>query len=540
VNSLQHAVAGSCAGILGTLLVAGPASAATLSGVVRDPSGRPAANVFVTLQDDSRKMAQSVLTDAKGQYRVVDLFAAEYQVHARRSGFNDSEISKLQLSERDARLDLALQPDDAAHLNTPGSAWLNPLPNEPMKATFISSCTICHDSASPLAHTPRDAAGWVQIIHQMRSQADTYSVIVKMEPEQLASWLAKNAYGTRIAPYDPFAKAANVVTDVSYTQYQVGDATSWAHDLAVEPRTGNVYVGDYVRDELILINPRTGEQKVYKAPIRMTGMHTLNFDKDDGALWITFQLVAMVARFEPRTGEWRLYSGFTPGSLNHSFAIDSEGFVKKDPQGRLYLGLWGGNRTGMLDPKTGAVTEKQLPGPASDKPYGIVVNSKGVVWYTKYSENKIGYYDPNSGEMKEWALPRPDSAPHRMQIDNSDRLWIPLSGYGTMLRYDTRTGEQHEFPLPDKDAFPYASRYDAKSNRVWITGNGGNAIYAMHPETGAVQTFRMPDRYSYGRMVTIDYSTGDVWTALASYPNKLALRDHSIVVRIHHALDRVK
>jgi hypothetical protein len=30
-----------------------------------------------------------------------------------------------------------------------------------------------------------------------------------------------------------------------------------------------------------------------------------------------------------------------------------------------------------------------------------------------------------------------------------------------------------------------------------------------------------------------------VWTGLASYPNKLSLRDHSIVVRIHHALDLV-
>lgn len=522
------------------MLGAGSAAAATLSGVVRDPSGHPAANVFVTAQDDSRKMASSVLTDSSGRYRLGGLFAAEYKVHARKAGFNDSAEQTLTLGSRDATLELKLEPDDAAHLNMPGAAWLNPLPDEPMKATFISSCTICHDSASPIAHMPRDAASWVDVIHKMRSQADTYSVIVQMDPEKLGAWLAKNAYGTKISPIDPFAKSANAVTDLRYTEYQVGDVTSWAHDLAIEPRTGTVYVGDYVRDELIEINPRTGEQKVFPAPVKMTGMHTLNFDRDDGSLWITFQLVAMVARFEPGSGTWHLYPGFTPGSLNHSFAIDSEGFVKKDEKGRLYIGQWGGNRTAMLDPKTGQVTEKQLSGAGSDKPYGIAVTSKGVVWYTKYSENKIGYYDPSANETKEWALPRPDSAPHRMQIDTSDRLWIPLSGYGTILRYDTRDGAQKEFTLPEKDAFPYSLRYDAKTDRVWITGNGGNAIYAMNPETGVVQTFRMPSRYSYGRMVTIDYSTGDVWTALASYPNKLSLRDHSIVVRIHGALDRIK
>ena len=199
-----------------------------------------------------------------------------------------------------------------------------------------------------------------------------------------------------------------------------------------------------MRDELISIDPRNGQQKVYPSPIKGTGMHTLHFDREDGSLWITLQLVAMVANFNTQTGEWRLYSGFTPGSLNHSFAYDSDGYVKKDAKGQLYLGLWGGNRTGMLDPKTGKVTEKQLPGPPTDKPYGIAVNSKGVVWYTKYSDNKMGYYDPTSGETKEWQMARPDTAPHRMHIDNKDNLWIPLSGYGTVLRYNTLDGSQGE------------------------------------------------------------------------------------------------
>ena len=79
--------------------------------------------------------------------------------------------------------------------------------------------------------------------------------------------------------------------------------------------------------------------------------------------------------------------------------------------------------------------------------------------------------------------------------------------------------------------------WDSKSDRVWVTGNGGNAIYALDPKTEKFTTFRMPPYLSYGRRVTIDYSNGDVWTALASYPNKLSLRDHSLLVRIHHARD---
>ena len=510
----------------------------TLTGSVHDPDGKPKSNVFVTAQDAARKMAVSVLTDATGHYRIDELFPGQYELRARKAGFADGVSTNVVLEERDAAVDLKLRPDDAVHLSTPGAAWLNTLPNVPMKATFVTSCTICHDQGSPLAHIPRDAEGWDKIIYKMRTQSDAYSVIVKMDNGKLANWLAEQKYGTKLAPFDPFVASANVATKARLTEYAVGDVASWAHDVVIEPKTGTAWVGDYVKDELTSVNPRTGEQKVYQAPLHGTGMHTLSFDRD-GNLWITFQLVAKVARFNTKTGEWRIYDGFSPGSLNHSFALDSEGYVKKDASGHLYVSLWGGNRTSLLNPTTGEVKEIPVPGKPSDKPYGIAVDSKGVIWYTKYSENMLGFVDPATGKGKEWALARPNSGPHRMHIDNDDNLWIPLSGYGTLLRYNTRDGSQKEFALPDADSFPYASRYDSKSDRVWVTGNGGNAIYALDPKTGKFTTFRMPSYLSYGRMVTIDYSNGDVWTALASYPNKLSLRDHSLLVRIHHALDLV-
>jgi virginiamycin B lyase len=524
--------------LLAAATMASAAVASTVTGIVRDPSGKPTANVFVTAEDSARKMTAGVLTDAAGRFRIDELFAGQYDLRARKAGFGDSVIASVELGEPDATVDLKLQPDDAVHLSTPGAAWLNVLPNVPMKATFVTSCTICHDQGSPLTHIQRDADTWTEIIKRMSSQHDAYAVIVKMDSGQLASWLAEQKFGANLAPFDPFAKRANVATKARLTEYAVGDVTSWAHDVVIEPKTGTAWYGDYVKDELVSVNSRTGEQKVYMAPMRGTGMHTLSFDRD-GSLWITLQLVAKVARFDTQTAAWRIYDGFTPGSLNHSFALDAEGYVKKDPSGRLYVSLWGGNRTSLLDPATGKVWEIPVPGKPSDKPYGIAVDSKGLIWYTKYSENMLGFVDPATGQGKEWALARPDSGPHRMHIDNDDNLWIPLSGYGSVLRYNTRSGNQKEIPLPDADCFPYAARYDSKSDRVWITGNGGNAIYALDPKTEKFTTFRMPSILSYGRNVSIDYTTGDLWTALASYPNKVSLRDHSALVRIHHALDLV-
>jgi virginiamycin B lyase len=372
----------------------------------------------------------------------------------------------------------------------------------------------------------------------MRTQADVYSVIVKMDDKALAEWLARNGMGAKAKPFDLFAKSANVATNARITEYAVGDTTSWAHDMAVDPSTGAAWVGDYVRDELVRVDPLTGAQKVYPSPVRGTGMHTLNFDRK-GLLWITFQLADVVASFDTRTEQWRVYPGFTKGTLAHSFALDSSGFVKTDAKGRLVVSQFGGNRVTFLDPATGRIEEVILEGDANGRPYGIAMDSRGRAWYTKYSENLMGYYDPASGEKKEWALPHPDSGPHRMHIDDQDRLWIPLSGLGTILRYDTRTGEQQEYQLPDPDTFPYVARYDRKSDRVWITGNGANSIYALDPKTGRYTTIRLPSYLSYGRMISIDYATGDIWTALSSYPNKHALRDHGLLLRVRNGLGLV-
>ncbi len=533
MNFLQAALRSAL--VLAGMSMSAQVYAASVGGQVADPSGKPTAHVFVTADNKARKMAVTVLTDAQGRYRIDDLLNGDYVLRARKAGFGDSAEAAVTLQAKPAAANLKLNPDDAVHFSTPGAAWLNALPDSPMKASFITQCTICHDQGSPLAHMPRDAAGWTEIIAKMRNLNESYASLVNKDSGPLANWLADQKYGTKMVPFDPFSAKANVITTARITEYSVGESNSWAHDVVVEPGTGIAWVGDYLQDNLISIDPRTGEQHSYPTPMKGTGMHSLSFDHD-GNLWITLQMVAKVARFDTKAKQWRIYSGFSAGSLNHSFALDSEGLVKKDPQGRLYVSTWGNNHTTLLNPDTGEIKEIPVPGQPADKPYGISVDSKGLIWYTKYTENMLGYVDPATGKGKEWALPHPDGGPHRMHIDDEDNLWIPMSGYGTLLKYNTRTGSQKEYALPDKDTFPYATRYDSKSKRVWITGNGANAIYVFNPKTEAFQTFRMPSALSYGRMTAIDYASGDVWTGLASFPNMLSLRDHSIVVRIHHAL----
>ena len=144
----------------------------------------------------------------------------------------------------------------------------------------------------------------------------------------------------------------------------------------------------------------------------------------------------------------------------------------------------------------------------------------------------MGYLQPDTGDFKEWALPVSDSGPHRMHIDDDDRLWIPLSGTGTLMRYDTRTGDTKDYTLPDSDTFPYAVRYDAGHDKVWVAGNGANSLYLFDPETERFDIIRLPSPLSYARMISVDHGRGAVWTALSSYPTPHAKRDFGVMVRI--------
>jgi virginiamycin B lyase len=516
-----------------------PASSATITGRVVDANGRPAANTFVSARNAARKISTTVLTDRTGGYRIDDLYPGTYELRARRAGVSDGTQAGVLLSELDATANLNLGAADPALTSTPGAAWLQALPNDPIKATFISSCTICHDMGSVVARQPRDKAAWLDVIKMMRNQTDIYSVILKMDDTALAEWLERHQFGKQPTAWDAFRPSANVVSNARVVEYEVGDVNSWAHDMAVEPATGAAWVGDYINDVLIRVDARTGAQTVVPIPLKTAGMHTLNFDRD-GALWVTFQFADMVGRYETAKGTWRLYAGFERSTFVHSFALDTLGFVAKDAKGRIWMSQFGGNKVSALDPVSGKLDEFVVEGAKGGRLYGIALNSTGKVWYTKYSENKLGYFDPATRKRFERDGPRPDGGPHRIHIDDEDNLWIPLSGYGTIWQYNTKTGVNREIRLPDADTFPYVNLYDAKSKRLWIAGNGANSIYAYDPKTGKFTTFRLPSIESYPRMISIDYTTGDLWTALSSFPNKHALRDHGLLLKIPNALEQVR
>ena len=65
-----------------------------------------------------------------------------------------------------------------------------------------------------------------------------------------------------------------------------------------------------------------------------------------------------------------------------------------------------------IDPKSGEVKLVTSPTPNS-RPYGLVINSKGIPVFVEFGVNKIATIDPNTLAIKEYTLPNAASRPRR-------------------------------------------------------------------------------------------------------------------------------
>ncbi len=533
LGTIECIVAVSAVILCAPVGTAAVAHATTLSGVVADSGRRPIPGAFVTARNVSMRMSVSVLTDSDGRYSIANLFPGRYELNAHQIGYRSADVKNLRLTQfpEHKSFRLSKTPDIAAQM--PASAWLHSLPSGQYKADFLSDCTVCHQIGDAATRGPRTAEQWTAVAQSMIANPFIYGGMTKgVDAKKLGQWLAANGFGPGQAHrFAPPAPAREADARVVITEYDVGGPNVAAHDMAVEPRTGMAWVDDFFADLLVRINPLNNEQKVYRVPIKKSGIHTIAFDRR-GMLWGTLLLGDMVVEFDPRTGKFKVYKGFKKGSATHSFPIDRFGYVEFDHQGRLWITELFGNAVASLDPKTGAVKEYHSP---SDRghPYGIAIDNEGRVWYAKYASNIIGMINPENGAITEHELPHKHSCVHRITIDGQDRLWTPDDGYSALVMYDIRKNVFKTYPLPDADSSPYAARVDGATGDIWVNGAGADAIYKFDPATEQFTTYRLPLLVSYTRMVSVDYSTGDVWTSLSNLPNGQTGRDHTEVVRLH-------
>jgi virginiamycin B lyase len=544
------------------------ADTGTFLGTVRDTSGAPVSGALVTAENYAIRRATTVYTDDAGAYRLPPLDSGIYELRVRRIGYRDlQEVGvRLRPGENAVALKVERETDpQALAWQLPASRWmpllLERLSSDAKREEFTRQCTYCHQQGSWATRVPRSREDWEKILTLMGRMGGILSSDLRAElPGAFNAAYADSNYLAELTKPKfvppPWPRGAGLSAVI--TEWDIGHEASMQHDLVVHP-DGRIYSVDTNQDQLYRLDPRTNERKAWPIPrgdsplggaFAGTGAvlapnsnahvapHSLQV-APDGSIWMTLCLGNKIARFDPRTEQWKVIeqqSGLYPHTLRF------------DHRGRVWYTLAVSNQIGMIDPASGEQRTFRLPSrtwsqeiavravplflwlaklvPVEDLPsgegvtlpvpYGIDIAPDGGVWFSQLNERRIGRLDPDSGVIEMFDTPFP--GPRRLRFDSAGNLWIPGFSAGVVARFDPRRREFKTWKLPIQGVeTPYALNVDLRTDTVWICGTNSDTLIRFRPQSEEFTVYPMPTRVTYTREIDFD-DHGGVWASNSNFP----------------------
>ena len=297
------------------------------------------------------------------------------------------------------------------------------------KQIVQSACVICHE-IDPILRSGYDEESWRNNINMM---VNIGAPVPKEEVENVIQYLAKNF------PEKPKPPAVLVAGDVkaSIEEWPVPTPGSRPHDPLATPDGAIWYSGQFA-NVLGRLDPVTKQIREYKLD-PMTGPHGLINDKD-GNIWYASNFGSHIGRLDPKTGKFVKYPMPDPKVKDVHTLIWGH-------NGMLYFTAQVGNVVGRLNPQTGEI--RLMPSPtAKSRPYGLVVNSKGIPFFVEFGTNKVSSIDPDTLAITEYEMPHKESRPRRIAITSDDVIWLSDYARGYLVRFDPKTEKFQSWAIP--------------------------------------------------------------------------------------------
>ncbi len=152
------------------------------------------------------------------------------------------------------------------------------------------------------------------------------------------------------------------------------------------------------------------------------------------------------------------------------------------------------------------ITEYDLPRD-SIEPHDVIVGKDGTVWYTNFGEQNIGKMDPKTGKVTEIQLPElkkgwPEGSLSLHEAKDGN-IWFGMMYQGAIGKYDIASGKVETFSLPADWNKPMTQvnmvrpELVAADGKIWTQNNGFAALHRLDLKTGEIETI-MPFKGSAG------------------------------------------
>jgi streptogramin lyase len=185
-----------------------------------------------------------------------------------------------------------------------------------------------------------------------------------------------------------------------------------------------------------------------------------------------------------------------------------------DSHGLAWYASFGEQILGRLDPKTGTVTEFDVPLLKPKMPTGILAvrfDEDENVWLGMQFQGGVARFDRKTETFRTWSLP-PELNGDHVQINQisadhhkvDGKVWLQDAGTYTVLRLDPASGK---FEVYEPFTIPWPNIYDVISdaqNNVYFTVFGREHIGRIDAKTGAITVWKTPTKGSAPRRGMID------------------------------------
>src|SRR5690606_28458185 len=211
------------------------------------------------------------------------------------------------------------------------------------------------------------------------------------------------------------------------------------------------------------IDPATGEISTI-----MTGEardpHTMVLD-GKGNIWFTSQGSNRVGRLNVATSDVTLVTPNDTPSNPYGIVLDGDGTV--------WVALLGAGLFPRIAPETLEVTRFELGDPAA-RSRRIAWTPDNALWYGDEARGMLGRLDPATKAVKEWPSPGgAESRPYALVNDDQGRIWYAESGAEKRLvGFDPKT-EEFFANIPVSGTIRHMF-FDAKTGALWFGTDANN------------------------------------------------------------------
>ncbi len=270
-------------------------------------------------------------------------------------------------------------------------------------------------------------------------------------------------------------------TGDSKTYFTV-DPKSYPHGLTVDADGTVWWAGS--DNFLGHLDPATGLTDQYPATEQGLNGHTPAFTSK-GDLWFSMLTGNKIGHWDRATDTVTYYE--TPSERGRPYGLIV------DHADKVWYVEYFTDAVVRFDPDTKTFRRYKIQSsPAQMRRLGV--DSKNIIWFGVYGRvgghGRLGRLDPKTGEVTEYDLPIEYANPYDAWADEQDHIWVSSDNY--LSRFDPVTKQFTVYPEPERTDAPKITT--TRDGAVWYAPRGagwggyGGAASVLYPDMDAIKT----------------------------------------------------